>query len=407
MTQSISKKGGNNMYQQPNEQGFYGEFGGQFVPETLMYAVKELTETYEETKKDVEFQKEFSYYLKQYVGRENPLYFAQRLTEHLGGAKIYLKREDLNHTGAHKINNALGQVLLAKRMGKKKVVAETGAGQHGVATATAAALFGMECTIFMGEIDVKRQELNVFRMELLGAKVVSVTSGSKTLKDAVNEALRYWVEHVEDTHYVMGSVLGPHPFPEIVRDYQSVIGTEARRQILEAEGRLPDVAIACVGGGSNSMGLFYPFLNDPVRLIGVEASGHGLDTNEHAASINKGSVGVLHGAKMHLLQDDDGQVIEAFSISAGLDYPGIGPEHSYLYTSGRAEYAAITDREAVEAFHLLSEKEGIIPALESSHALAHVMKLAPTMAKDELIVVCLSGRGDKDVQQIKEMEEQA
>ncbi|WP_251844401.1 tryptophan synthase subunit beta [Enterococcus durans] len=395
------------MYQQPNEQGFYGEFGGQFVPETLMYAVKELTETYEETKKDVEFQKEFSYYLKQYVGRENPLYFAQRLTEHLGGAKIYLKREDLNHTGAHKINNALGQVLLAKRMGKKKVVAETGAGQHGVATATAAALFGMECTIFMGEIDVKRQELNVFRMELLGAKVVSVTSGSKTLKDAVNEALRYWVEHVEDTHYVMGSVLGPHPFPEIVRDYQSVIGTEARRQILEAEGRLPDVAIACIGGGSNSMGLFYPFLNDPVRLIGVEASGHGLDTNEHAASINKGSVGVLHGAKMHLLQDDDGQVIEAFSISAGLDYPGIGPEHSYLYTSGRAEYAAITDREAVEAFHLLSEKEGIIPALESSHALAHVMKLAPTMAKDELIVVCLSGRGDKDVQQIKEMEKQA
>ncbi|MBE8848506.1 tryptophan synthase subunit beta [Enterococcus durans] len=395
------------MYQQPNEQGFYGEFGGQFVPETLMYAVKELTETYEETKTDEEFQKEFAYYLKQYVGRENPLYFAQRLTEHLGGAKIYLKREDLNHTGAHKINNALGQVLLAKRMGKKKVVAETGAGQHGVATATAAALFGMECTIFMGEIDVKRQELNVFRMELLGAKVVSVTSGSKTLKDAVNEALRYWVEHVEDTHYVMGSVLGPHPFPEIVRDYQSVIGTEARRQILEAEGRLPDVAIACVGGGSNSMGLFYPFLNDPVRLIGVEASGHGLDTNEHAASINKGSVGVLHGAKMHLLQDDDGQVIEAFSISAGLDYPGIGPEHSYLYTSGRAEYAAITDREAVEAFHLLSEKEGIIPALESSHALAHIMKLAPTMAKDELIVVCLSGRGDKDVQQIKEMEEQA
>lgn len=395
------------MYQQPNEQGFYGEFGGQFVPETLMHAVKELTETYEETKTDEEFQKEFAYYLKQYVGRENPLYFAQRLTEHLGGAKIYLKREDLNHTGAHKINNALGQVLLAKRMGKKKVVAETGAGQHGVATATAAALFGMECTIFMGEIDIKRQELNVFRMELLGAKVVSVTSGSKTLKDAVNEALRYWVEHVEDTHYVMGSVLGPHPFPEIVRDYQSVIGTEARRQILEAEGRLPDVAIACVGGGSNSMGLFYPFLNDPVRLIGVEASGHGLDTSEHAASINKGSVGVLHGAKMHLLQDDDGQVIEAFSISAGLDYPGIGPEHSYLYTSGRAEYAAITDREAVEAFHLLSEKEGVIPALESSHALAHVMNLAPTMAKDELIVVCLSGRGDKDVQQIKEMEEQA
>ncbi|MFC0276504.1 tryptophan synthase subunit beta [Enterococcus devriesei] len=391
------------MYQQPNEAGFYGEFGGKFVPETLMYAVQELEETYEASKQDEVFQRELAYYLKQYVGRENPLYFAERLTNELGGAKIYLKREDLNHTGAHKINNALGQVLLAKKMGKNKVVAETGAGQHGVATATAAALFGMECIVFMGEVDVKRQALNVFRMELLGAKVESVTSGSKTLKDAVNEALRYWVATVEDTHYVMGSVLGPHPFPEIVRDYQSVIGIEARKQILAAEGRLPDLVMACVGGGSNAMGMFYPFIEDTdVRLLGVEASGHGLDTEEHAASINKGSVGILHGAKMHLLQDDDGQVLEAFSISAGLDYPGIGPEHSFLHEIGRAEYAAINDEEAVEAFHFLSRMEGIIPALESSHALAQVIKIAPTMTKDQIIVMNLSGRGDKDVQQIKE-----
>lgn len=391
------------MYQQPNQAGFYGDFGGQFVPETLMYAVKELNETYEASKTDAAFQKELRYYLQQYVGRENPLYFAQRLTEKLGGAKIYLKREDLNHTGAHKINNAIGQVLLARKMGKNKVVAETGAGQHGVATATAAALFGMECTIFMGEVDVKRQALNVFRMELLGAKVESVTTGSKTLKDAVNEALRYWVANVEDTHYVMGSVLGPHPFPEIVRDYQSVIGTEARQQILDQEGRLPDLCVACVGGGSNSMGLFYPFINDEsVQLLGVEAAGHGLDTPEHAATITKGSVGILHGSKMHLLQDDDGQVLEAFSISAGLDYPGVGPEHSYLYTTGRASYAAVTDEEAVAAFHFLSRTEGIIPALESSHAIAQVMKIAPTMKQDEIIIVCLSGRGDKDVQQIKE-----
>ncbi|MGM0175148.1 tryptophan synthase subunit beta [Enterococcus sp. DIV0800] len=391
------------MYQQPNEAGFYGEFGGKFVPETLMYAVQELEETYEASKQDEVFQRELAYYLKQYVGRENPLYFAERLTNELGGAKIYLKREDLNHTGAHKINNALGQVLLAKKMGKNKVVAETGAGQHGVATATAAALFGMECIVFMGEVDVKRQALNVFRMELLGAKVESVTSGSKTLKDAVNEALRYWVATVEDTHYVMGSVLGPHPFPEIVRDYQSVIGIETRKQILAAEGRLPDLVMACVGGGSNAMGMFYPFIEDAdVRLLGVEASGHGLDTEEHAASINKGSVGILHGAKMHLLQDDDGQVLEAFSISAGLDYPGIGPEHSFLHEIGRAEYAAINDEEAVEAFHFLSRMEGIIPALESSHALAQVIKVAPTMTKDQIIVMNLSGRGDKDVQQIKE-----
>ncbi|KAF1304312.1 tryptophan synthase subunit beta [Enterococcus saccharolyticus] len=395
------------MYQQPDKKGFYGEFGGQFVPETLMYAVKELAQTYEEAKKDPEFQATLDYYLKQYVGRETPLYYAENLTKQLGGAKIYLKREDLNHTGAHKINNAIGQVLLAKRMGKKKIVAETGAGQHGVATATAAALFGMECIVFMGEVDVKRQELNVFRMELLGAKVESVVSGSKTLKDAVNEALRYWVATVEDTHYVLGSALGPHPFPEIVRDFQSVIGSEAKRQFMEAEGQLPDIALACVGGGSNSIGLFHPFINDDVKLIGVEAAGKGLETEEHAASITKGEVGVLHGSKMHVLQDDDGQILEAFSISAGLDYPGIGPEHSHLYTSGRAEYQTITDEEALEGFHLLSRTEGIIPALESSHAIAYAMKLAPEMAADESILICLSGRGDKDVQQIKERMSQA
>lgn len=389
------------MYNQPNEAGFYGEFGGQFVPETLMYAVKELEETYQSAKDDETFQKELNYYLKQYVGRETPLYFAERLTKHLGGAKIYLKREDLNHTGAHKINNALGQVLLAKKMGKQKIVAETGAGQHGVATATAAALLGMECIVFMGAVDVKRQELNVFRMELLGTKVVSVTSGSGTLKDAVNEALRYWVAHVEDTHYVMGSVLGPHPFPEIVRDFQSVIGQEARRQYLEAEGKLPDLAVACVGGGSNSMGLFFPFLNDPVQLLGVEAAGRGLDTGEHAAPINEGNVGILHGARMHLMQDDDGQVTEAYSISAGLDYPGVGPEHSYLYTSGRASYAVVDDEEALAAFHLLTQLEGIIPALESSHAIAQVMKIAGELPPEFGILVCLSGRGDKDVMQVK------
>lgn len=396
------------MYQQPDEKGFFGQFGGQFVPETLMFAVKELTAVYQASKEDSAFQEELAYYLKQYVGRENPLYFAKGLTDYCGGGKIYLKREDLNHTGAHKINNAIGQVLLARKMGKNKIVAETGAGQHGVATATAAALFGMECIIFMGEIDVKRQELNVFRMELLGAKVVSVQSGSKTLKDAVNEALRYWVANVEDTHYVIGSVLGPHPFPEIVRDYQSVIGTEAKRQYLEAEGRLPDIALACVGGGSNAMGLFYPFVDDEtVRLIGVEAAGKGLDTQEHAASINNDKIGILHGCKMYLLQNDDGQVLEAFSISAGLDYPGIGPEHAYFHSIGRAEYASVTDEEAVTAFHLLSRLEGIIPALESSHAIAHALKIAPQMNKDQGMVICLSGRGDKDVAQMKlRMEEE-
>ena len=391
------------MYQQPDEKGFYGDFGGQFVPETLMFALKELTAAYEASKEDEAFQTELVAYLSDYVGRETPLYFAEQLTKKLGGAKIYLKREDLNHTGAHKINNALGQVLLAKKMGKKKIIAETGAGQHGVATATAAALFGMECTIFMGALDVKRQALNVFRMELLGSKVESVTAGNNTLKDAVNEALRYWVANVEDTHYILGSALGPHPFPEMVRDFQSVIGKEARQQILAKEGRLPDVAMACIGGGSNAIGLFYPFINDEsVRLIGVEAGGMGVETDEHAATMTKGEVGVLHGARMHLLQDEDGQVIEPYSISAGLDYPGVGPEHSYLAQVKRAEYVAVTDEEALEAFHLLSQTEGIIPALESSHALAQVTKLAPTMDKEQIIVVCLSGRGDKDVQQIKE-----
>ena len=391
------------MYQQPDEKGFYGDFGGQFVPETLMFALKELTAAYEASKEDEAFQTELAAYLSDYVGRETPLYFAEQLTKKLGGAKIYLKREDLNHTGAHKINNALGQVLLAKKMGKKKIIAETGAGQHGVATATAAALFGMECTIFMGALDVKRQALNVFRMELLGSKVESVTAGNNTLKDAVNEALRYWVANVEDTHYILGSALGPHPFPEMVRDFQSVIGKEARQQILAKEGRLPDIAMACIGGGSNAIGLFYPFINDEsVRLIGVEAGGMGVETDEHAATMTKGEVGVLHGARMHLLQDEDGQVIEPYSISAGLDYPGVGPEHSYLAQVKRAEYVAVTDEEALEAFHLLSQTEGIIPALESSHALAQVIKLAPTMDKEQIIVVCLSGRGDKDVQQIKE-----
>ncbi|WP_313539869.1 tryptophan synthase subunit beta [Enterococcus sp.] len=391
---------------QPTNKGFFGPFGGQFVPETLMFALQQLEATYREAQADPVFQATLAAYLKEYVGRETPLYFAENLTKELGGAKIYLKREDLNHTGAHKINNALGQVLLAKRMGKQKVVAETGAGQHGVATATAAALFGMECTIFMGAVDVKRQALNVFRMELLGAKVISVTSGNHTLKDAVNEALRYWVAAVEDTHYVMGSVLGPHPFPEIVRDFQSVIGKETRQQILAKEGRLPDLVMACVGGGSNAMGMFYPFVSDlSVQLVGVEAAGLGVQTAEHAATLTKGSIGILHGARMHLLQNDDGQVIEPYSISAGLDYPGVGPEHSYLKEIERATYQAIDDQEAVAAFYRLSRTEGIIPALESAHAIAQALKTAPQMRKEQLLVICLSGRGDKDVQQIKEREE--
>ncbi|MBF2463532.1 tryptophan synthase subunit beta [Listeria welshimeri] len=390
-------------YQAPDENGFYGKFGGRFVPETLMKAVKELDEAYRASKTDSAFQKELNYYLKEYVGRETPLYFAEQLTAHAGGAKIYLKREDLNHTGAHKINNTIGQALLARQMGKRKVVAETGAGQHGVATATVAALFNMECTIFMGEEDVKRQSLNVFRMELLGAKVVSVKAGSRTLKDAVNEALRFWVANVEDTHYIMGSVLGPHPFPEIVRDYQSVIGIEARKQHMEKEGKLPEAIVACVGGGSNAMGLFYPFVDDSsVQMHGVEAAGHGLETEFHAATISKGEIGILHGAMMDVLQDENGQILEAFSISAGLDYPGIGPEHSFFRDLGRAEYHSVTDDEAVEAFQLLCRTEGIIPALESSHAISYAVKLASKMRPVESMVVCLSGRGDKDVNQLKE-----
>ncbi|HFU4087376.1 TPA: tryptophan synthase subunit beta [Streptococcus suis] len=391
-------------YQQPNKDGFFGEYGGRFVPETLMTAVLELEQTYRTAKEDPEFQAEFEELLVQYVGRENPLYFAKRLTDYCGGAKIYLKREDLNHTGAHKINNSLGQVLLAKRMGKKKIIAETGAGQHGVATATAAALFDMECTIYMGEEDVKRQALNVFRMELLGAKVHAVTDGSRVLKDAVNAALRAWVAQVEDTHYVMGSVLGPAPFPEIVRDFQSVIGKEAKRKFAEISGgQLPDALLACIGGGSNAMGLFYPFVDDTsVAMYGVEAAGLGLETDFHAATFAKGRPGVLHGALMDVLQDENGQILEAFSISAGLDYPGIGPEHSYFNTIDRATYVSVTDEEALEGFKLLSRLEGIIPALESSHAIAYLPTLAKELGPDKSIIVCLSGRGDKDVAQVRE-----
>ena len=391
-------------YQQPNKDGFFGEYGGRFVPETLMTAVLELEQTYRTAKEDPEFQAEFEELLVQYVGRENPLYFAKRLTDYCGGAKIYLKREDLNHTGAHKINNSLGQVLLAKRMGKKKIIAETGAGQHGVATATAAALFDMECTIYMGEEDVKRQALNVFRMELLGAKVHAVTDGSRVLKDAVNAALRAWVAQVEDTHYVMGSVLGPAPFPEIVRDFQSVIGKEVKRQFSEISGgQLPDALLACIGGGSNAMGLFYPFVDDTsVAMYGVEAAGFGLETDFHAATFAKGRPGVLHGALMDVLQDENGQILEAFSISAGLDYPGIGPEHSYFNAIDRATYVSVTDEEALEGFKLLSRLEGIIPALESSHAIAYLPTLAKELGPDKSIDVCLSGRGDKDDAQVRE-----
>ena len=391
-------------YQQPDSKGFYGRFGGQFVPETLMTAVLELDQAYRQAKKDPAFQAELADLLKDYVGRETPLYFAKRLTDHIGGAKIYLKREDLNHTGAHKINNALGQVLLAKRMGKKKIIAETGAGQHGVATATAAALFDMDCTIYMGEEDVKRQSLNVFRMELLGAKVQPVTDGSRVLKDAVNAALRSWVANIEDTHYIMGSALGPAPFPEIVRDFQSVIGQEAKKQYADLTGdQLPDAVLACVGGGSNAIGLFYPFVNDQtVAMYGAEAAGLGLDTDQHAATFAKGRPGILHGALMDVLQDEHGQIMEAFSISAGLDYPGIGPEHSYFREMSRASYHAITDEEALDAFRLLSRLEGIIPALESSHAIALTQKVAKDLGPNKSIIVCLSGRGDKDVNQVKE-----
>ncbi|MEK4171714.1 tryptophan synthase subunit beta [Lysinibacillus sp. FSL L8-0312] len=386
----------------PTKEGRYGQFGGRYVPETLMTALLELETAYEEAMKDSMFTEELSYYLQEYVGRETPLYYAENLTSALGGAKIYLKREDLNHTGAHKINNAIGQALLAKRMGKKKIVAETGAGQHGVATATACALLNLECVVFMGAEDMKRQQLNVFRMELLGTKVQSVESGSKTLKDAVNAALRYWVTNVEDTHYILGSALGPHPFPKIVRDFQRVIGVETRKQILQKEGRLPDAVVACIGGGSNAIGMFHPFVDDAsVALYGVEAAGSGLETGKHAAAIAGGQLGVLHGAYMYLLQDENGFVQEAHSISAGLDYPGKGPEHCYLHDIGRAQFDAITDAEALEGLQLLSRIEGILPALESSHAIAYTAKLARTMQNDQIIVVCLSGRGDKDVHTVR------
>lgn len=385
------------------KKGRYGKFGGQFVPETLMTALNELDAAYEAAKQDPTFYEELNYYLKDYVGRENPLYFASRLTKKLGGAKIYLKREDLNHTGAHKINNALGQALLAMRMGKKKIVAETGAGQHGVATATVCALFDLECIVFMGKEDVRRQSLNVFRMELLGAKVVSVDQGTGTLKDACNEALRYWVSNVEDTHYILGSALGPHPFPAIVRDLQRVIGDETRQQIVEKEGRLPDAVVACVGGGSNAIGMFTPFVDDKdVKLFGVEAAGKGIQSGEHAAAFADLKEGVLHGAYMYLLQDDNGFVQEAYSISAGLDYPGVGPEHCLLHDTGRVKYDAVDDDQALEGLQLLSRTEGIIPALESSHAIYYAAELAKTMAPEEVLVICLSGRGDKDVQTVQQ-----
>ncbi len=385
-------------YAQPDTLGQYGKYGGRYIPETLMHAVIELEEAYATVKEDPAFQARMDELLKEYVGRETPFYFAEHLTQTIGGAKIYLKREDLNHTGAHKINNTIGQALLAERMGKRKIVAETGAGQHGVATATVCALLDLECVIFMGEEDVRRQELNVFRMELLGATVIPVTQGSRTLKDAVNEALRYWVKHVEDTHYLMGSVLGPHPFPQLVRDFQAVIGKETRRQIIEIEGRLPEAIVACVGGGSNAIGMFHPFIDDTdVKLYGIEAAGSGIDTEKHAATMTKGEVGVLHGSMMYLLQDAHGQVQEAHSISAGLDYPGVGPEHSLLKDIGRVQYEAVTDEQALEALQLLSRKEGIIPALESAHAIAYATQLAAEMDKEEILVICLSGRGDKDV----------
>ncbi len=385
----------------PDQKGHFGIFGGKYVIETLMPALEELEQVYNDAKNDPAFQQQLNYYLKQYVGRPTPLYFAENLTRHLGGAKIYLKREDLTHTGAHKINNTIGSALLALRMNKKRVIAETGAGQHGVATATAASLFGLECDVFMGEEDMRRQALNVFRMRLLGAKVIPVTSGTRTLKDATSEAIRNWITTVETTHYIIGSVVGPHPYPMIVRDFQKIIGEEVTGQIMEAEKRLPDVCVACVGGGSNSMGLFYPFVNhENVRLIGVEAAGLGIQTGKHGATLSHGRTGVLHGMMSYLLYDDDGQIKEAHSISAGLDYPGVGCEHSHLQDTGRAQYVSITDEEALDGFKLLSRVEGIIPALESAHAIAHVARMAPKMKKDEVIVVCLSGRGDKDVNQV-------
>ncbi|TVP84639.1 MAG: bifunctional phosphoribosylanthranilate isomerase/tryptophan synthase subunit beta [Alkalicoccus sp.] len=394
-------------YQAPDALGRYGSFGGKYVPETLMYALEELEEAYKSIKEDEQFHNDLWKELSEYSGRPTAVTYAERLTEHFGGAQIYLKREDLNHTGAHKINNALGQALLAKKMGKNQIVAETGAGQHGVASATVAARFGMSCKVFMGAEDMKRQELNVFRMRLLGAEVIEVTSGGKTLKDATNEAIRHWVANVEDTFYLIGSVVGPHPYPMIVRDFQSVIGAESRRQLLERTGKLPDEVVACVGGGSNAIGMFYPFLEDEkVKLTGVEAAGKGVETSLHAATLSKGRKGVLHGSLSYLLQDEDGNIIEPYSISAGLDYPGIGPEHAHLHETKRVNYVPATDSEAMAALQTLCELEGILPAVETAHALAHVEKAAPKMNKEEIILVCLSGRGDKDVQTIQNVLEE-
>ncbi|HTC18884.1 MAG TPA: tryptophan synthase subunit beta [Stellaceae bacterium] len=382
----------------PDERGLYGLYGGRFVAETLMPLVLEVERAYEAARKDPGFKAELDYYLEHYVGRPSPLYFAERLTRHLRGAKVYLKREDLNHTGAHKINNTVGQILLARRMGKRRIIAETGAGQHGVATATVCALFDLPCVVYMGATDIERQKPNVFRMNLLGAEVRPVTSGTATLKDAMNEALRDWVAHVEDTYYLIGTAAGPHPYPAMVRDFQNVIGEEVRAQMMKAEGRLPDTLVACVGGGSNAIGLFHSFLDEPgVKMIGVEAAGLGIESGKHAASLNGGSPGVLHGNRSYYLQDGDGQILDTHSISAGLDYPGIGPEHAWLFDRKRVEYVPITDREALEGFRLLTRLEGIIPALESAHAVAEVMKRAPGLAKDNLLVINLSGRGDKDV----------
>ncbi len=397
----------------PDEYGLFGDFGGQYVAETLMPLILELGREYEKAKDDPAFIEELAYFQRDYVGRPSPLYFAERLTEHCGGAKIYFKREELNHTGAHKINNCIGQILLARRMGKKRIIAETGAGMHGVATATVAARFGLQCVIYMGTTDIERQQANVFRMRLLGAEVRPVVSGTGTLKDAMNEALRDWVTNVADTFYLIGTVAGPHPYPAMVRDFQAVIGKETREQLQEKEGRLPDSLIACIGGGSNALGLFHPFLDDKsVKIIGVEAAGYGIETGQHAASLQGGTPGVLHGNRTYLLQNDDGQIVDAHSISAGLDYPGIGPQHAWLHDIGRVEYTSIKDDEALAAFHLCCKLEGIIPALETSHAIAEVLKRAPKLPKDHLMVVNLSGRGDKDMQTVmyhveKQAQEQA
>lgn len=394
----------NSLKNQPDDAGHFGIFGGRYVAETLMPLILEVEKAYLAAKDDPDFRAEFDTLNRDYIGRPSPLYFAKKTTDILGGAKVYFKRDELNHTGSHKINNCIGQILLARRMGKTRIIAETGAGQHGVATATVCALFGMPCTIFMGATDIERQKPNVFRMKLLGAEVKAVTAGAGTLKDAMNEALRYWVAHVEDTYYIIGTAAGPHPYPMMVRDFQSIIGSETKQQLLEREGRLPDACVACIGGGSNAIGLFHPFIDDKdVRLIGVEAGGHGVDTKEHAASLTGGRPGVLHGNRTYLLQNDDGQIEEGHSISAGLDYPGIGPEHAWLHDIGRAEYVSVTDDEALDAFQKLSRYEGIIPALEPAHAFAHVLKIAGQMDKDQILVMNLCGRGDKDVFRVAEL----